>query len=377
MSLIFKNADQIDGLSAEDSEAVLVSLISALSLYNIWLFGTNLKKKLAGELSPTDKLKQIRTTGIISNISIIATTLSRYYLLNKKRIKPAAVLAGIPLGTVEELSSALSDRVLKYRATGGIFLAHQDGGNESLRIICKAWGIDRYWFLTLLDFIFLYGQSKSLDMFANLEANPFPEAGTILTKQNLKETAQIVNPWTNFKREHTDEGREEYHMTFPIVTKNRIFSSMYLETYDIVESVNNGMNMLTVTLFLRKYRPPYPLQLATVKTLNPKSKKTDTTYWYRSEKIEGESAYTKFKTLKWNDSMLDFGLSLIVMSHKYAMLMGYSIYNWDQMIALSFATHLDKSKGLDEGDIFGISEDKDKTTIVLNEELEKGMGMMM
>lgn len=378
MSLIFKNFDQVDGLSAEDSEAVLVSLMSALSLYNIWLFGTNLKKKLAGELSPTDKLKQIRTTGIASNISIIATTLSRYYLLNKKRIKPAAVLAGIPLGTVEELSMALSDRVLKYRATGGIFLAHQDGGNESLRIICKAWGIDKYWFLTLLDFIFLYGQSKSLDMFAKLKENPFPKDEKILTKQDLKETAQVVNPWTAFREENTDEGREEYHMTFPIVTKNRIFSSMYLETYDIVESVNKGMNILTITLFLRKYRPPYPLQLATVKTLNPKTKKTDTTFWYRSEEVEGESIYTKFKNgLRWNDSMLDFGLSLIVMSHKYAMLMKYSIYNWDQMIALSFATHLDKSKGLDEGDIFGISESKDGTTIVLNEELEKGMGMMM
>jgi len=377
MSLIFKNSDQVDGLSAEDSEAILVSLMSALSLYNVWLFGTNLKKKLTGELSPTDKLKQIRTTSIISNVSIIATTLSRYYLLNKKRIKPAAVLAGIPLGTVEELSSALSDRVLKYRATGGIFLAHQDGGNESLRIICKAWGIDRYWFLVLLDFIFLYGQSKALDMFANIEANPFKIAGggEFLSKQDLKETAKIVNPWTNFKRENTDEGREEYHMTFPIVTKNRVFSSMYLETYDIVESVNTGMNMLTVTLFLRKYRAPYPLQLATVKAINPKTKKTDTTSWYRSEKVEEESVYNKFKSLRWIDSMLDFGLSLIVMSHKYAMLMKYSIYNWDQMIALSFATYLDKSKGLDEGDIFGISEYK--TTLVLEKKLEQGMGMMM
>jgi len=377
MSLIFKNADQVDGLSVEDSEAILISLMSALSLYNVWLFGTNLKKKLTGELSPTDKLKQIRTTNIISNVSIIATTLSRYYLLNKKRIKPAAVLAGIPLGTVEELSSALSDRVLKYRATGGIFLAHQDGGNESLRIICKAWGIDRYWFLVLLDFIFLYGQSKALDMFANIEANPFKIAGggEFLSKQDLKETAKIVNPWTNFKRENTDEGREEYHMTFPIVTKNRVFSSMYLETYDIVESVNTGMNMLTVTLFLRKYRAPYPLQLATVKAINPKTKKTDTTSWYRSEKVEEESVYNKFKSLRWIDSMLDFGLSLIVMSHKYAMLMKYSIYNWDQMIALSFATYLDKSKGLDEGDIFGISEYK--TTLVLEKKLEQGMGMMM
>jgi len=376
MSFIFKNVDDYEGISTEGSTAILMGLISALSIYNTWLWETNLQKKRKGELSPTDKLEQIRTTSIASNIGIIATTFSRYYQLNKKRIKPAAVLAGIPLGTVEELSSALSDRILKYRATGGIFLAHQDGGNESLRIICKAWGKDRYMFLILLDFLFLYGQSKSLDMFSKIESNPFNDVATVMTKQQLKETAKVINPWTRFREENVDEGREEYHMTFPIVTKNRVFSSMYLETYDIVESVNKGMNMLTITLFLRKYRPPYPLQLATVQTLNPKTKVFDTTYWYRSEKIMGESINTKFNTLRWNDSLLDFGLSLIVAAHKYAMLMKYSIYNWDQMIALSFATHLDKSKGMNEGEVVGISGSKDGTTIVLNEELEKGMGMM-
>jgi len=376
MSFIFKNVDDYEGISTEGSTAIMMGLISALSVYNTWLWETNLQKKRKGELSPTDKLEQIRTTSIVSNIGIIATTFNRYYLLNKKRIKPAAVLAGIPLGTVEELSSALSDRILKYRATGGIFLAHQDGGNESLRIVCKAWGKDRYMFLILLDFLFLYGQSKSLDMFSKIESNPFIDVATVMTKQQLKETAKIINPWTRFREENVDEGREEYHMTFPIVTKNRVFSSMYLETYDIVESVNKGMNMLTVTLFLRKYRPPYPLQLATVQTLNPKTKVFDTTYWYRSEKIMGESINTKFNTLRWNDSLLDFGLSLIVAAHKYAMLMKYSIYNWDQMIALSFATHLDKSKGMNEGEVVGISGSKDGTTIVLNEELEKGMGMI-
>lgn len=371
MSLIVKGSveHEDDSLLEEKTQTILLSLISLLSLSNSW-------KK--GKLSPTDKLKQIRTANIISNIGIIATTFSRYYLLNKRRIKPAAVLAGIPLGTVEELSAALSDRVLKYRATGGIFLAHQDGGNDSLRIVCKVWGRDRYIFLILLDFIFLYGQSKTLDMFAKISSNPFKLDGKdILTKQDLKETAQIRNPWQRFRRENLDEGREEYHMTFPIVTKNRVFSSMYLETYDIVESVNRGMNMLTVTLFLRKYKPPYPFQLATIQKFNKRTKETDTTYWYRSKKIEGESRYTKFKNLQWNDSMLDFGLSLIVMAHKYNMLMKYSIYTWEQMTALSFATHLDKSKGMDKGGIFGITGSKDGTTIVLNEELEKGMGMMM
>ena len=375
MGLIFKNvADTADTASV----GILMGLISALTGYNAILWNTNRKKKLEGTLTVTERLQQIRTTSMVSNITLIATTLSRYYLLNQKRIKPAAVLAGIPLGTVEELSMALSSRILKYRSTGGVFLAHQDGGNESLRIICKAWGKDRYWFLILLDFLFLYGQSKVLDMFAGLEANPFI-SGTdaVLSKKDLKETAKVKNPWTEFRRENIGEGREEYHMTFPVVTKNRIYSSMYLETYDVVNTVSEGMNVLTVTLFLRKYRTPYPLELATVQEQNPKKKKPDTTFWYRAEKVKGEAVYTKFKSLRWADSMLDFGLSLFVMAHKYAMLMKYSIYNWEQMMALSFATHLDKSRGVDEGEIFGITEDKDGTSVVVNEEVEKGMGVII
>jgi hypothetical protein len=45
------------------------------------------------------------------------------------------------------------------------------------------------------------------------------------------------------------------------------------------------------------------------------------------------------------------------------------------MVALSFATHLDKGTG--QGNIFGITENKDGSTVVLNEEVEKGMGVIV
>ncbi|KKM93240.1 hypothetical protein LCGC14_1210370 [marine sediment metagenome] len=372
MSFIFKGVDE--GISTTISIGIITGLMSTLMGYNAYFWRRKKTESDTGKLSITQKLQQIRTTSVISNIILIVTTLSSYYLLNDKRIKPAAVLAGIPLGTVEELSMALSDRILKYRSTGGIFLAHQSGGNESLRIICKAWGGNKYWFLILIDFIFLYGQSKILDMFALTKENVFTVGRD---KSILSKTAKVVNPWREFKEDNVDEGREEYHMTFPIVTKNRIYSSMFLETYDIVESVNNGMNMLTITLFLRKYRVPYPYELIILKTPNPKTKKEDTTFWYRAEKVKGQTIDTKFKSLRWADSVLDFGLSLIVMGHKYIMLKKYSIYTWDQMIALSAASILDKSTGVESGDIFGITENLEGTTVVVNETVEKGMGMMM
>jgi len=370
-TFIFKNS----GDDTAGQQAVLIGLISVLSGINIGLAKTNLKKKQAGELSVTKKLEQIRLTNMVTNLSLISYILGRYYFGNSKRIKPAAVLAGIPLGTVEELSHALSDRIVKYRATGGVFLAHQDGGNESLRIICKAWGKDRYFFLILLDFLFRYGRGKILDLFKNIKSNPL---GGIYNwnKTNLTELAQIANPWKLFDAENADEGREEYHLTFPIVTKNRIFSSMYLETYDIVESVNTGMNVLTITLFLRKYRTTYPLEIIKIKEKKKGKKEPDINYYYRPKKVKTSTIHVKLKeSLRWWDSIIDFGLSLTIMVHKYIMMKKYSIYTLEQMFALSFATHLDKTSGLDTGYIIGLNEDSEGN-ITVDTTIEQSMGVV-
>jgi len=370
--IIFKNAgDNISGEIVANS--VITGVIASLNAGLLYKKGELMRKTIKGEdIDPADKLKQIRSTNLVVNLTLISAVLNRYYLTNRKRIKPAAVLAGIPLGTVAELSMALSDRILRYRATGGIFLAHQDGGNESLRIVCKAWGIGRYLFLTMLDFLFMYGSAKILDLFKN---NPFGdniygEEGPLIDKKDLD--VQKRNPWKRFDTFNKDEGRDEYHSTFPIVTKNRIYSSMYLETYDIVESVNTGMNMLTVTLFLRKYRSPYPLEFTRIR---PEKKGQSRTAWYRQEISKNETISTKAR-LRWMDSIMDFGLSILVAAQKWFTMMELSYYTVEEMWALTFATHLDKSRGLDAGNIVSIFKDKDgniKTTKIL----ESSMGMMM
>ena len=372
--IIFKNAGD-DATGETVANTVITGIIATLNGVLLGTKGKLMYKTLKGEeIDPSEKLKQIRTTNLVTNLTMIAYTLNRYYLSNKKRIKPAAVLAGIPLGTVEELSMALSDRIVKYRATGGIFLAHQDGGNESLRIVCKAWGIGRYLFLIMLDFLFMYGSAKVVDLFTEnmnlFGESPGGEKG-LITQDVFGESTQIRNPWRRFDEMNKDEGREEYHSTFPIVTKNRIYSSMYLETYDIVESVNTGMNMLTVTLFLRKYRPPYPLELTNVR---PTGKGKTRTKWYREKKVKDKAVYTKLN-LRWMDSIIDFGLSAIVALQKWYMMMEYSIYNVEQMLALTFATHLDKSRGLDNGSNFGLFQSKDDK-LMTTDLVNQSMGMV-
>ena len=369
--IIFKNAG--DDESGETiSVVVMTTLINSLNAGLLASKADLMIKTLKGEdIDPAEKLKQVRSTNFVVNLTMITYMLNRYYLSNKKRIKPAAVLAGIPLGTVRELSMALSDRILKYRSTGGVFLAHQDGGNESLRIIVKAWGIGRYLFLTMLDFLFLYGSAKILDLFGNspFGTDVYADEGLLVDKADLD--VQVRNPWKKFDAFNKDEGREEYHSTFPIVTKNRIFSSMYLETYDIVESVNTGMNMLTTTLFLRKYRPPYPLEFTRV---NPEKKGQSRTAWYRQEKVKKESVYTKL-SLRWSDSIIDFGLSALVAIQKFNMMMELGFYTVEEMWALTFATHLDKGRGLNDGSNFGIFTDKNGN-LKVDSIVESSMGVM-
>jgi len=375
--IIFKNAGD-DPTGETVANTVITTLIGALNTGLFLKKGEFMRKTRKGEeIDPSDKLKQIRTTNIVTNLTIIGSSLNRYYLSNKKRIKPAAILAGIPLGTVEELSMALSDRILKYRSTGGIFLAHQDGGNESLRIVCKAWGIGRYLFLVMLDFLFMYGSAKIIDLFKGISLFGSMKGAPPgqITKDIFGKSVQKKNPWKRFNQMNKDEGREEYHSTFPIVTKNRIFSSMYLETYDIIESVNTGMNMLTVTLFLRKYRPSYPLEMTNVR---PEKEGQQHTSWYRQQKVKDQAVWIK-SGLRWSDSIIDFGLSLLVGAHKLNMLLDprISIYNFDELMALTFASHLDKSRGMDNGETAGIEREEPSGIITgIDEEIEKGMGLM-
>lgn len=207
--------------------------------------------------------------------------LTRYYYGNMKDIKPAAVVAGIPLGTTQELSHGLSDREVRYRANGGVFLAHQDGGHQSLRIVGKAYGPNRFVFLNMLDLLFLYGSSTKVDLLnkqskaiqreqaypslsshidnlpVHFETENIPQPdGTVTTNRVNMRVEASEEPWRLFNLGQLDEGYHESHMTFPIITRQRVYLSMYIETYSWRQSVDRtGQKQVEYTIFFRKYDP--------------------------------------------------------------------------------------------------------------------------
>ena len=212
-------------------------------------FSVGMAKAMTGEYKGTQTF---------NDVVWLSYSLSRYYF-GPDHPKTSAVIAGIPLGTIEELSHGISDREVRYRANGGVFLAHQDGGNESLRIVGKAWGENRFTFLNMLDFLFLYGSATVIDVLSKYKEGagdyPFLNVDEELT----------TDPWAVVERATAKQGKEEQHMTFPVITRNRIYLSMYIETYSWRQSIDvNGKKSVTYTIFFRKYEPDNQYEFRTL-----------------------------------------------------------------------------------------------------------------
>lgn len=238
------------------------------------------------------------------NISMVMFSLFRYYFFNPTGVKPAAVIGGMPLPSIQEISHAMSERMLHYRATGGIFLAHQEGGEQSLRIQGKSFGLNRYMFLAMLDLLFLHGSSRVVDNFLGV----INQTATLVGDTTAwAEPVPEVDPWKKLEIYNLDEGKEEAHLTFPIITKTKVYTNMYIETYDFNESVENGMNCLTYSIFFRKYLPQYPFKFQ--RMLNEDNQEV---YYYTVD--EDNDA---IKTIRMTDTMMDVGYSSAMIMYRF------------------------------------------------------------
>jgi hypothetical protein len=252
-----------------------------------------------------DAIKSTYKTDIsnmFTNISHLMYNTCRYYFGNFYSVQPAAVIAGIPLGSLQEVSHATSDRTLKYRATGGIFLAHQEGGDQTLRLVGKAWGVNRYVFLSMLDLLFLYGSPQIVDLFNHNVA----AMGAAVPSQ-ISPIYNSNTPWLHYDLFSLDEGKEEKHLTFPIITKTRIYTNMYIETYEFTESVENGMDCITYSIFFRKYRPEYPYKYA-----KTEDEDGNPVYWYAED--EGDEVVSSFNAMS---TMTEWGFTASMLAYRF------------------------------------------------------------
>ncbi len=156
------------------------------------------------------------------------------------------LLGPVPVRNVNYVEVARSGKVLKFRATGSVFLARQEGGDQSDAI--KIEGIlykVEFGMMFLLWALFLYGQSK----FKDLETIVGPQ-GTITSTTQMRKMNDILVSDTSLQKPSY-----EYHRTFPFVSKHFIIPNCYIETISIEDKLPLK-DVLKYTILLRTYKKP-------------------------------------------------------------------------------------------------------------------------
>jgi len=159
------------------------------------------------------------------------------------------VLGALPLRHIQSIEIARSGKILKFRATGTVFLANQEGGEDGVRIegiIVRA----EVLFILFLWALFLYGQGrvKEIESFDNISLLAMRTKQFDITKYN----ATIEKP------------SYEHHMTFPFVTRHIIMPNCFIETLSFEEKVVFGKDVIGYTILLRTYRKPIGFDIYSV-----------------------------------------------------------------------------------------------------------------
>lgn len=158
--------------------------------------------------------------------------------------RPDVIIGAMPFYSAQKLERGMSDRILKYRAIGDIFLAHQRGSTDTLRVDMTLFGPYRGWYLLYLLALQQGGESR-------------------LKELNLNVVGPV--PVENIDIPKTGKLQYESHMTFPIVSQTAIMLDMYLQTIEWHQEKDiGGHEVIFIHLLLRKHIDPISVNVASV-----------------------------------------------------------------------------------------------------------------
>lgn len=223
--------------------------------------------------------KQIRNEairyagGLFSLYSLNAMQVSIPYdplMVAKQSI--AGLVGPIPLKHVQEIEVARSGKILKFRATGSVFLAHQEGGEDAIRIEGFLYR-GEVLLLMGLYVMFMVGQGRVKEI-ENIDmSNP-----TISLAQMRSRIQDVIS-----YNKRTERPTYEFHKTFPFVSRHIIVPNTYIETLSFEERLVDGKDAIKYSLLLRTYRKPSGFDFYTTQTsdygfIMPKGNKFLSTY---------------------------------------------------------------------------------------------------
>lgn len=159
--------------------------------------------------------------------------------------KMPVLLGPCPLKHADYVEIARSGKILKFRATGSVFLAAQEGGADAIKIEGTLYKAE-YTIMFILWGLFLYGQSKFRDM----KTIPGFNAGGVSDATTVRKLNNLITTNTDLERP-----TYEFHQTFPFVSKHFIIPNCYIETISIEDKLPLK-DTLKYSILLRTYEKP-------------------------------------------------------------------------------------------------------------------------
>jgi len=156
-------------------------------------------------------------------------------------IKKACFLGPVPLQHVREIEVARSGQKLKFRATGSVFLAKQEGGGtDAVRVSGKLYR-DEVIMLLLLFSLYEWGTGRVKDLDLSNPETTFDMELIRKKKNMLKVDTEMANAGV------------EAHNTFPFVSRHVIIPNCYIETLSFEERIENGIDVINYDVLLRTF----------------------------------------------------------------------------------------------------------------------------
>lgn len=201
-------------------------------------------------ISPTELLQKLQSPTTLGLSLSYAVGISSWFIWRGLAKTTFPVIMGpAALKHVDEIEVARSGQILKFRATGSIFLAKQRGGKDSIivRGVLSKWEILEL--LTLWS-IFEFGKSRvqefKNEMFGGFNTASLNPMGDLdFTKiRKLTDITKIEEDLSN--------KTYMYHNVFPIVTRHFIIPNCYIETFSFEHKLPLR-DTLQYSILLRTY----------------------------------------------------------------------------------------------------------------------------
>lgn len=233
-------------------------------------------------------------------------------------LKPDLIIGFIPVYNVNKLGHASSDDVLKYRAMGGVFLAHQKGGRQTFHLRAKLIGPQRFLLLKALETLQMVG-GEAAKKVSGLSGGSgllktLGNEGKVLDYSTVRKTKDKT-PVTDYTGRGEFKDQEyAYHTTYPIITPTRIYTDMYMETLVMREDIRMGKDVIEVQCAFRQYNPPTTFQRTPIsgaqENFDPEHKR-----FYRVFRLDHEIKNYQRNDLFLNVAWLSIMMTRDIMNH--------------------------------------------------------------